>query len=233
MENLSSLISKKVIAAYDGEYVGYVVNVCVDHATQKLTGFLICDEETENVNFIDLKNIVSVSEFVIIKSIDMLEFGEMVESYNPVGKLVLTLDGDSLGIVKDAQIEDKKITKLITTMCEINAKNIIDFAGKYLFFTEKKIKKNIKKNNFSKNKYENKVEIQDTNNNQTKKQKKSCQVPFKSTISFSDLIGKIAINDVFGMNNEIIIRKDQIITEKIIKKAKNHNKLNVLYFSSK
>lgn len=234
MENLSNLISKKVIAYNQGECVGFVVDVCIDSKTYYIKGFLVCDEESENVNFLDIKNVFSISEFIVIKDVTVLEFGEFIDTNNPVGKLVLTLGGDSLGRVKDVQIEGKKVTKLITKTCEIGVKNICDFSGTYLFFSEKRIKKNNIKNNFPKAKnINNKVKIQSNFDKKINDKNNLYQIPFKSSISFADIIGKMATNDVFGMNNEIIIKKDQIITEKIIKKAKKHNKLNILYFSSK
>jgi len=42
------------------------------------------------------------------------------------------------------------------------------------------------------------------------------------------LIGRVMTNDIFGYNNEIIVQKNEIISQKIINKAKKHNKLNFL-----
>ena len=58
-------------------------------------------------------------------------------------------------------------------------------------------------------------------------------MPIKTYANKSLLMGKILTNDILGFNNEIIGKKDEKITEKIIKKAINHNKLNFLFFCSK
>ena len=241
MEKLTDYISKKVVSLEEGECVGFILNVCFDEEKFKLNGFIVCDEESESLNFLSSNNIIAVSEYILIKTKYMLEFGEMVEANNPVGKLVLTENAQSLGVVNNAILINKKIQKLITNKCEINIKNILGFGKNILFFSlRKKLnKKNIFSPKFmtnSQNKIEiqgeKKIEVKNENNNDINLTN-SYQIPFKSTISFHDLIGKIAMIDVFGLNNELIIRKNEVITEKTIKSAKKHNKANFLMFNCK
>ena len=240
MEKLSNLISKSVVTAEEGISVGYVLNVCFDGNSSKLSGLLICDEGDERINFLDLSRVKSINDFVVISSVNDLEFGEMIKSNNPVGKIVLSEKGEVLGRVYDVLLEGKKLKKILINNGEIIPQNILNFDGDYLFFNRKKRKSKTEKkfpraNDF----FENKVEIQENitkNKNisqDNKKQNNYIKIPFKSTISFQDILGKMATMDILGYNNEIIVRKNQTITNRVLEKAKKHNKANLLLFNSK
>ena len=160
MERLSNLISKQVLSLDEGQCIGYVINACLDLERNELSGLLICDEDAELVKFLDLKNMLFNNDFIVIKSVDMLSFGENILSDNPIGKTIVSEKGVVLGVVKDVEIVNKKISKLITSNNEISPKNIINLQGNYLIFSEKNRKKR-KENYFSKIKKNNlqKVEI--------------------------------------------------------------------------
>jgi len=54
--------------------------------------------------------------------------------------------------------------------------------------------------------------------------------PTKIKFNADNMIGKIAKDTLLGINNEVIIRANQTITNKTIVDATNHNRLNQLYF---
>lgn len=234
MERISNIISKKVVSIEESLCVGYVLDVCVDTAKKMVEGYLVCDESNEVINFLSTKNMLANNDYIIIKNINMLEFGDLVEPKNPIGKEVLDENGFSLGRIIDFEVKNGKILKLISKKCEINPKHIIDFNGDFLIFSQSKkkpIKKEFNFKNLNKQDLQ-KVEIQSFIL-EKKENLNSVQIPFKSRILTNNLLGRILINDVFGLNNELIGRKNEIINEKIIKKAKSHNKVNHLFFNSK
>lgn len=234
MERISNIISKKVVSIEESLCVGYVLDVCVDTNKKMVEGYLVCDESNEVINFLSTKNMLANNDYIIIKNINMLEFGDLVEPKNPIGKEILDENGFSLGRVIDFEVENGKILKLISKKCEINPKHIIDFNGDFLIFSQSKkkpIKKEFNFKNLNKQDLQ-KVEIQSFIL-EKKENLNSVQIPFKSRILTNNLLGRILINDVFGLNNELIGRKNEIINEKIIKKAKSHNKVNHLFFNSK
>ena len=234
MERISNIISKKVVSIEESLCVGYVLDVCVDTSKKMVKGYLVCDESNEVINFLSTKNMLANNDYIIIKNINMLEFGDFVEPKNPIGKEVLDENGFSLGRIIDFEVENGKILKLISKKCEINPKHIIDFNGDFLIFSQSKkkpIKKEFNFKNLNKQDLQ-KVEIQSFVL-EKKENLNSVQIPFKSRILTNNLLGRILINDVFGLNNELIGRKNEIINEKIIKKAKSHNKVNHLFFNSK
>ena len=56
--------------------------------------------------------------------------------------------------------------------------------------------------------------------------------PTKITFNPSSILGKVVKCDLLGINNEVIIKTNQIITQKIIDDASKHNRLNQLYYST-
>ena len=227
MERLSEFISKKIVSMEEGVCVGYILNTSIDIHTISPDGFLVCDESEEKIKFLDYKNIIANGEYIIIKNSNMLSFGENLENKSLIGREIISTDGISLGLINDILVNKNKIIKLLTNKAEINPSYISIWGENYLIFSEKKIR-NKKNRRFQRldNKIIQKVEIQNKlNNNQI--------LPYKANINSQKIIGKIAICDIFGFNNELIIRKNEIINERIINIAKKHNKLNHLIVNSK
>jgi len=218
-------LGKKVISIEDGKYLGYVLDVCVDVYDFSVYGYLICDEETENVNFINLKDIANIDNYVMVENSRKIGFGENVVSNNPIGKNVITDDGYDIGQVVNAEINKNKIKKIITNKCEIFF-SYLNIDGEIIIFSNKKKKKKINNKKF------NNLEISSTQKIFIQN-KEEITIPYKTSLIPSKIIGKICLCDIFGQNKEIIAKKNQIINDKIIKMAKKHNKLNILAFNSK
>lgn len=56
-------------------------------------------------------------------------------------------------------------------------------------------------------------------------------MPSKITVNSDILIGKKLSRDIVGKNNELILKQNQILTAKQVILAKQHDKLNELFFS--
>lgn len=235
MEQISNIISKKVVSVAQGIGIGYVLNVVFGDDLNVVEGFLVVDDENDKVSFLQYTSVKSITDnYIIIDSQENLFFGEMIESNNPINKLLLTENGDFLGKVIDVFINKNKVVKIITNNGECYPRNIISHGREYLFFGQKKRKKT--KNIFPKIENNNglpTIEIQDKNIKNDVKNNNLIEIPLKLTASSKNIIGKIATTDIFGYNNEIIIRKDEKITEKTVKKAKKHEKLNFLLFNNR
>ena len=54
--------------------------------------------------------------------------------------------------------------------------------------------------------------------------------PEKVSLSSKFYVGKCACDDVFGYNNERIVKREEKVTKSIFENAKKHNKLNELFF---
>lgn len=214
MKKISQEIGKKIISIDGGIEVGYLLDLAFDESLQKFLGYIIVDKESENEMFISYKDMKIGECCIIDKTTALLPFSE--QSYNPFGKSVYSSDGIFLGIVEDLELKGQKIAKIITNYCEISSK-YISAAGDCLIFSKARHSKSIFKINRPK------VEIMATPRPQ----------PLTKIAMFPSMIlDRVATNDVYGFNNEIIVRKGEKITQKIVEKAKKHNKINNLIFNS-
>ncbi|MBQ8909026.1 MAG: PRC-barrel domain-containing protein [Clostridia bacterium] len=169
----------------------------------------------------------------------MLEFDISSIRNNPIGKSVYDTKGVSLGKVVDVQAAGKNVKKIITNKCEIPQSFIKKSGADFIIFGLSKNNKK-RKNNLSILKNQEKTHkiqenlpklsifSQNNLNNQIVGENQ-----MRIFANENSLLGKIITNDLFGMNNEIIARKNETINKKIITTAKNHNKLNILSYFSK
>lgn len=235
MEKLSEIISKKVISTGEGQEVGYVL--CPIFEDKNLLGFSVCDEESELEKFLSIDDLLFCKDEVFIPSIFCMQNVIVEEGVSPLGKLVFSDDGQCLGRVEECFLEKNKIKKLQTNLCEIMQKNIACLGKDFVIF-KKNNKKSIKNNKKSQKNTKiteilPKVEILNKIDNENNFLNFSLALPIKAIANKSTVVGKKLTKDVYGFNNELIGKENQIITEKMIKKAVKHNKYNFLLFCCK
>lgn len=241
---VSELIAKDVITIENGKNVGYILNVCFDATLTKLVGFVVADEESERENFLSKQAVKMIGEdCVFIDDIFKLELNFSGEANNPIGKKVYSGEGEFLGVVRDVVCEGVKPKNLITSLCELPISNIYSVGVDCLFFSErKKRKKTYKSFNFASDILLPKVETQSFEiggkENSSKfyignNKNKLVINPSKVTLAPSALLNKTATCDIYGLNNELIIKEGQIINQGKIEKAKKHGKINLLILNSK
>ena len=238
---VSEVIAKEIITLDNGQNVGYVLDVCFDNTLSKVLGYVVADEESERENFLPKVGIkLDGEDCIFIENSYKQELNFSGFTNNPIGKKVYSDKGGFLGIVKDVICENFTPIKLITTICEIPSKNIYSNGSACLFFSEKKKKKNknINKFNFASDNFLPKAETQNiqiqnskfqiasTNNNKIAN-------PSKVMLAPSSLLNKTATCDIYGLNNELIIKEGQIINQTKIDKARKHGKINLLILNSK
>ena len=125
MEKVSSFISKKVISLAQGSVVGYVLNVVFDEKLKFFEGCEIVDEESENVLFLNEKDILSVGEdCVVVEDLAVLDLAFFSSLNSPIGKEVYDKRGVCFGRVIEVEIKGKQVKKIITNKCEILQKFI-------------------------------------------------------------------------------------------------------------
>lgn len=233
MEKISNFISKKVISLDDGNLVGYVLNVIFDENLKYFDGLIVVDEESENSFVLKREDIVSTGEdCVMIDNSLKLQF-YISSSNNPIGKLVYDCHGNMLGRVIDVEILGKSVKKIITDKCEFPQRLIRKAGDNFIIFGAPK--KGKKDKSFAQQVGEN----QSTELPLSYVTIQSSQVPTNSEpptrlfANSASLVGKMVTNELLGLNNELIAKKFDIIDKKIINKARQHNKLNLLAYYSK
>lgn len=240
MEKLSNYISKKIISLKEGNEIGYILNLAFDEELKTFKGFVVIDEESEQAFMLRVENIKKVGEeCIVINSSSDLEFIIEEDSNNPLGKIVYDKEGVNLGRVIDVVVSGKMVKRIITDKCEF-LQRYIYANGQYIIYGNKD---RLSKAKFGVAKSKNlpKVQIEEVKVNVTAN--KSVNVtdykanglakPFRIYANQDFLSGKIVTNDIFGLNNEIIAKKGEKINNKIINKAKLHNKLTLLNYFSK
>lgn len=222
--NLTNIFGKQVFALYEGEVVGTIVEAYFNVNFTKISKFKIFDSE-ENEFEINVNGIKAINDCVIISNKNkLLPFYE-INKRSPLFKQVVDSNAKELGKILDCQIDNKCNVEHFVTDKQINLlPNNIHLRKNFVLYQEGKVYISKPKNTKIKSLENIKVNIlsdsrKDDNFSPTK-------VPYNT----DSLIGKTAKDNLFGINNEIIVKANQVITEKIIIDATRHNRLNQLYF---
>ena len=226
---LSNLIGKQIYSLYETISVGTTCQALFNNTYTKVIGFYFFDEN-EDEHFIKFGNIYGFGDFLTIKNFNQISPQFPVEELpSPLNKPILDEKGNSLGLLSDIELDEKGNIKSFTSSQgnQIPIENVASNKEFILFGEDLKIK------NFRPRDKNKKIEtLDDVKVSIMKIEPRQNNVQFmppKITISSENLIGKIAKQDLFGKNNELLIKKNQSITPKALELIKLHNKLNQLY----
>ena len=239
MEKLSSLVSKNVLSLSEGDKIGYVLNLVFDERLTTFEGCEIVADESENSFFLSYKDFVAVGDdCVLVDDSSCLQLGFFSQNTNPIGKKIYDKFGVYYGSVEDVEIKGKSVKKIITNKCEVLPKFIRKIGDDFILFSLEKNNKKIKRNKFSDIKINEKlseklpkiISVQEIKNQENKELNSSLinQNQLRQFYNANSLVGKVLIQDLFGFNNELIARKNEVVNKKIIEDAKKHNKFNLL-----
>ncbi len=255
MNLLSEIISKPVLNLYNGKIEGTVKNICFDSSFKKILGFKMFDNDEEEF-LIDSSKIYNIGQnTIIIKNSEALTntINEITcTENNPINLNTYTMTGEYIGKLIDIEFNDKfeAITFITDQDVKIKREEIFNVSQNIIVNnTNKKItlssfKPKVK---ISKILEEQKVitilpKIEDNviEEEQIKEDDKkeafkiyNQPTPQKLIGNSNFLIGRKAIKTIYGLNNEIIIKKDNIINAKNLENAKKHSKLVELTVFSK
>jgi len=221
------IFAKVVITKNDGCRVGYVIDRVFDFDNLVLSGYYVADDETEGEYFLSTENVLQeADEIMIVEDVSVLQFVSE-KRRNVIGKMVIDESANFYGFVENIILKKNKIEKIITNKCEIYKKNIkkIGFDAIFIGF----YKKNKEKRKL--NVFENKSEF--LSMPVSVQSQKFSMVPEKISLATEYYLGKVALKDVFGYNNERIVSKGAVVSKNVFIKAKKHNKLNELFFAIK
>lgn len=221
MKKISDVISKPVFKT-NGQKYGYVIAVELSVDCTKLTSLIIVDDESETQAKIDASEIVYGKDAIFLKTEPIF-----VEAYNfssPINKMVYDKNAKSFGRVEEVFLSSNKIVGISTNQLCFLPKNISVNGESAVILFGKKQKRKAFDFNLAKLQPEQYVEITEA---QTQ------IVPYRVELTGKSLIGKIATRDILGLNNELIIKKHEVITQKKLNEAKRHNKLNLLFYNCK
>ncbi len=209
MENIS-----KIVLQTDGKRFGYVLDVALEGLDK--IGYYVVDDESEGEFLLKNENIFCVADkFLLIGDVSKLEFISSKPD-SILMKEVLDEKCNSFGIIEKFEFKRAKCIKIVTSLCEILPK-YVKTIGDFVFISSKRKKK--VEHIFPRADFDTTVKIQ--------------SVPERVVLSSSFYIGKTSDEDIFGFNNEKIVKKGDVITKAVVEKVKKHNRLNQLFFALK
>lgn len=225
--NLTNLFGKQVFALYEGEIVGTVSDAIFNRDLTKVAGLKIFDME-ENEFEIKFCSIKAMNDCIIIANKEKLQVYIDRQRKSPMFKTVVTESANLLGKIVDCSINEKGAIEAFVTDVKTNLEPSKLYVRKnFIYYSKTKLlSKNIHPKRTLQELENIKVNILNFNPNQ----KYENFAPNKLQYNANSIIGKIAKDTLFGANNEIIIKANQVINEKTIEDATRHNRLNQLYF---
>lgn len=223
---LTELFGKQIFSLYEGELVATISGATFNLALNKIKSFKVFDSE-ENEFDLSLSDIKAMSDFIIVANKNKLQPYLDFVNKSPMFKMVLNEDAKNLGKIIDAKIDSSgNVLSYITDLNHNLAPENIYIRKDFIYYSLSKIRiSNYKPKENTQTSLANiKVSILSNNSENF--------TPKRVQFNPENILGKIAKTDLAGLNNEIIVKANQTITEKTIFDATRHNRLNQLYYIS-
>ena len=202
MEKLSDLISKKIFSFTQGRKIGYVLNVKFDDAFN-IDKIVVASEEDEKELELSADRVRISGDNVFVESENAISPATS-QVISVIGKQVFTNRGTDLGRVIDVYLSNKKAVCVISDKSAFSPRQI-GVIGQDVIILGKVNAPAGQVNVFAPREEEEYVSIMPI------QQKIESQIPQRVSTDPRSLIGKMATKDIFGLNNELIIKKYEII----------------------
>lgn len=241
MKLLSEIVAKKVVDVNSGKVEGTIYDIVFSKDFKRITFLKMFDKEEEEYLIPTTKIYNFGQDAVVIRNKEALLLSMNLISFvpSPINLEVYSILGEYLGRVLDAEIEDNFVLKSlvlknkkipIDKVLNINESVIINTLDKKIKISSFKVKSiNIKNQENVVSIMTPQVEVVGSENykiNLTKSPEK--------VIGNSDfLLGRIATKTIYGINHEIILRKENSITKNTLEIARKHGKIAELTIFSK
>lgn len=222
---LTNIFGKQVYSLYEGEVVGTISEASFNKNLSKISCFKIFDNE-ENEYTLPLSNIKAFNDCIVITNKNKLEV-YVGQTQTPMFKEVVNENAKCCGIICDAEVSnDGTITHFITNQNQNLKPEHIYLRKDFVYHsTSNVLMQNFKpKSNKVLTLSDINVKVFSENNTSTN------FLPQKIQYNTESILGKFVKNDLLGINNEVIIKANEPITQKVVNSAKMHNRLNQLFF---
>ena len=232
MSKISDIISKQVVSLYEARLVGTIVNVNFDEKFSKLKNFIVVDEEGDRELELSVKDVYSQKDSFVIKNEAKLKavFFE-AETNNPINKICITIAGEVLGKISDVELCGEEVKEiLLESGVKVTPEQVVACESVLIINSGgNKVKragfapraKKVNTDNIV-------VKIQEEENSSEEKITPKPVQLFPPRFVAKTLLGQISLKTIKGLNNEIIVKKGEQITNKVLERAKLHNVLNQL-----
>lgn len=221
---LSNILGSRVCSVYEGKHLGYILNATFSEKYKKVSGFVVVNDDDDYEYFFGAKQIIGQDDDVLfVKNETSISTKNYEEPHSLINKAAYFLDGKFIGKVRDVEIDENFETKaIIFDNITLSIDKLFNVGVDFCFFCEEDKKPKLcrfaptKQPQIS-NMSVRIMEISNPKKDEIKPPKKICAFDSISAM------GKIATQTIFGKNNEIVVKKGEIVTLDCIKKAKTHN----------
>lgn len=239
---VTEILSKPIINLHTGEYEGTIKNICFDKNTKTARWLIFFNDSSEvDEKALQLSKIYKMgANAIVIKNADAIyplvsAEGDII--YNsPMNSMVYNTEGEKIGKIKEVNLTSKFVIESIETENQvIPVEKIISGGKDNIVINETNKKINVK--NAKQRKIFTKAVKEITVSTQPIDLPPKIQVP-ETAVSYSKdplpiriltnnnyLIGRKVLKNICGMNNEIIAKKDSIVTPKNVEWARQNNKI--------
>lgn len=226
---LSELFGKEIFSIYEGEVVATISGASFNNLNNKIKLFYVFDLE-ENEYELPIRNIRAMSDVVVINNCNKLNMYISNNQNGVMFKTAINNMGKNLGKIIDAEIDiNGNVIYFLTNLNnKIEPKNML-VRKSFIYFSEEQINLTNIKPKQQKIKKISDIKVNILNHSLSQNYS---FLPTKTIYNSEIILGKTTKDDIYGINNELIAKANQIITEKIIADATKHNRLNQLYFSA-
>jgi len=247
MNLLSEIVSKPILNLFTGKIEGTVSSIIFDDTYKKIKVLKVFDNDEEEY-YLDTSKIYNIGKSsVVIKNSEALTLclnQITCKENNPINLDIYNVNGDYIGKLTDIELNDKfEVENFISQNTKLKLKNLVNVGENIIVnTTDKQIKLNSLKPKLKSQTIttQNIISIlpkidKPLEEEQPKKLYKISDglAPQKIIGNTSFLIGRKAIKTIYGLNHEIIIKKDNLINAKNLEIAKKHSKLVELTVFSK
>ena len=224
---LSDIIGNRVCSIYEGKFLGYILNCISSDDNRRITSFLVVNDDDDFEYLLQPKDIVENNDGIFfVKNQSCLSVDELDQTRHSsfINKPAYYLDGEEIGKIVDVEITSNyELENLIIGDNTIPASKVFTLGDDVcLIFRDKRPK--ISKFAPQKPKIMDvPVKILQIPQTPPNPPSSNTKLPQKLT-AYDSLtsLGKIATRTVLGKNNEIIIKKGEIVSMDTVKKAKQH-----------
>lgn len=234
MYKISNIISMPIISIYESEYFGIVYNVMIDCKYKKIKYICILNENDNIPRIVSVDDIYKIgNDCIFIKNKEcvslQINYEHELQKYsNPINLIAYDLEGKYLGIVNDANIDNKnKIEEFIINSKNYKITDILNIGNSALLVNNKKfdIRKFKPKQSIKIPDNTQKVLMQNIPNTLQENINHTEQSNYKLITDFRFLTGRKLTKDILAINGEVIAKTGTTITKELINKASFYGKL--------
>lgn len=229
---LSEIIGKQVFDIYNANIIGTIHDACFDEKYKKILGFYFFDQD-ENEFYLKTANIYAIGDYITIKNSTKVSTDfSLTNPLSPLGKNVIGVSGEDYGVLSDIEFDDKyNIINFVTGSKNVEMSQILQISSNLVVGDN-----NVKLQNFRpKSTQKSPINLDNLQVTMMRIPEEENQnlklMPNKITVNSDILIGKKLSKDIMGKNKELILKQNQTITAKQLIVAKQHDKLNELFYS--